>query len=341
MSEKTFSSGNGPSSPVAGTSNDKHLQSAVSISQTPNLSRQLLEALVHVGQIAAQMLGASGTPAPAFSDRADFSLTVAEMVNDFLRAKARAQRSDRYLRALRVSLRSFAKGRFSKPLAEVTPTEIETWLQSQNWSARTQRGYLSDVSTMFNFAMRRGMLNYNPARAVELPEAEEAPRSIHTPGETKTVLEFAREYDLNICRSLAVRYFAGLRSAEIERIEEEEIKADFIEVTAAKSKTRRRRLVTIQPNLKAWLQLGGKLPLHDVNNRMRWFTAALKKRHGLEWDHNVTRHSFCSYHLAHFRKASETALEAGHTEQMLFTHYRELVTPADAVEYWQITPLSG
>jgi integrase len=119
---------------------------------------------------------------------------------------------------------------------------------------------------------------------------------------------------------------------------EDEIKGEFIEVTAAKSKTRRRRLVPLQPNLKAWLAIGGVVPLRDVNQRMRLFTAALRKKHGIDWTHNVTRHSWCSYHLAQFRSAAETALQAGHSEQMLFTHYRELVTPDQAKEFWSIVP---
>jgi integrase len=136
-----------------------------------------------------------------------------------------------------------------------------------------------------------------------------------------------------------VRYFAGLRSSEATRLAESEIKPGFIEVTARKSKTRRRRLVKIEPCLAAWLALGGELPLRDFNNRYRWFTAALKTEKGITWPHNVTRHSFVSYHLAQFQNAGKTALEAGHTEQMVFAHYREVVTAASAAAYWNILPL--
>jgi site-specific recombinase XerC len=303
---------------------------------SPNLTRQLLEALVNVGRIASAMLGSSAAPElPASSD---FSLTLAETVNEFLRAKARAGRSDRYLRELRMTLKSFSRGRFSTPLCDVTAADIEAWLGAHNWAMRTQRGYLTDLRTLFNFAVRRGMLQQNPANVIELPDAEQVPQSLHTPEQAAVVLEFARSYDPDVCRSLAVRYFAGLRSAEIERITEAEIKAEFIEVPASKSKTRRRRLVMIQPNLKAWLALGGELPLRNVSNKMRWFTGLLQKTHGIEWTHNVTRHSWCSYHLAQFQNAGKTALEAGHSEQMLFNHYRELVTPDQAKEFWKIVP---
>lgn len=76
----------------------------------------------------------------------------------------------------------------------------------------------------------------------------------------------------------------------------------------------------------------------DRGNRWRAFTAALKARAGVDWPHNATRHSFCSYHLAHFRKPSETAMEAGHSEAMLFKHYREVVTREAAAAYWAVLP---
>jgi integrase len=133
-----------------------------------------------------------------------------------------------------------------------------------------------------------------------------------------------------------VRYFAGLRGSEAASLDESCIQPGrgFIEVTAAKAKTRRRRLVTIQPALAAWLDTGGTLPLGDVNTKLWNLTSAL----AFDWPRNVTRHSFVSYHLAAFGSASKTALEAGHTEQMLFNHYREIVTPGQAAEFWGIRP---
>lgn len=339
-----------PSSPVAGTPPAGSLENVTPTALYANLSgeeRQAWLALAQAGaliQAAANVILGVADPngvthrgaVTLRSSNSDYS--VGEAVKEFLFAKARAGRSDRYLQALRVSLFSFRNARSTRPLSSITVTELETWLMKNNWAPRTQRGYLSDVSVLYNFCIRRGLTNHNPAAAVELPELEDQPPQIHTPDQVRTVLEFARERDLNLCRSLAVRYFAGLRSSEAARLQEKEIRASFIEVTAAKSKTRRRRLVSAQENLKAWLALGGELPLTDLNNRMRWFNVALLKKHGIPWAHNVTRHSFVSYHLAQFGNAGKTALEAGHSEQMLFAHYRELVTPEAASEYWRIVP---
>jgi hypothetical protein len=65
---------------------------------------------------------------------------------------------------------------------------------------------------------------------------------------------------------------------------------------------------------------------------------AVVRRSGVAWGHNIARHSFVSYHLAEFGNAGRTALEAGHSEAMLFRHYRALVTPAAAAEFWGIRP---
>jgi site-specific recombinase XerC len=340
-----------------GTITDNSLQSETPGNLSRNQSRQVWQALASIG-VQLQMLASAqmgegsfcALPQPAHMAPQE-SLPLSALVNEFLRAKARAGRSDRYLRALRNSLVKFVYGRARRQAQSITVHEVEDWITGNGWAPRTQKGYLGDVRTMFNFAVRRGYVDRNPAAGVESPVCEDAPPSIHTPSQVRHVLEFARTYDPNICRALAVRYFAGLRSSEADSIEEKEIHSatirqpsgndsanGFIEVTAAKSKTRRRRLVTIQPALRAWLALGGVLPVRDTSNRWRLFTAALARETGVPWPHNVTRHSFVSYHLAEFQNAGKTALEAGHSEQMLFAHYRELVTPPAAAEFWTIWP---
>jgi integrase len=225
------------------------------------------------------------------------------------------------------------------PLDAVTAKQIEEWLATSDWAPRTQRGYLMDVRTLYAFCKRRGICTSNPALAAECPELAHKTPGIHSPGEVSIVLETAREADLNVCRCLAVRYFAGLRASEAERIEERQIRREdpVIEVGADISKTRKRRLVTIQPALGAWLDLGGELPLRDVSNRMRALVKTVEAK-GVLWPQNAPRHSFCSYHLAMWQKAGETALEAGHSEQMLFQHYRALVSKKEAESFWAIRP---
>lgn len=315
------------------------MTTSLSLSLRQSRETQLGQALVQIGQALVRLgraqLGKGLAPVAA-REVPPCDITVTEAINELLFARARAQRSDRYLRQLRVSLKSFAEGRFRLPLAEVTTADIESWVQAKHWAPKTIHGYVTDVRTLYHFAIRRGYLDRNPAAGVELPVLDKtSPIQVHTPDQVRTVLETARRRDLDVCRVLAIRYFAGIRTAECHRLRESDLKLDqdLIEVPAIKAKTRARRLVTVQPNLRAWLALGGELrPMADDSVRE---VIRLSK---VDWPHNVARHSFVSYHVAQFQNAGKTALEAGHTEEMVFKHYRALVTPAAAAEYWGIMP---
>ncbi len=67
--------------------------------------------------------------------------------------------------------------------------------------------------------------------------------------------------------------------------------------------------------------------------------ARVRKAAGLvHWPNNGLRHSFASYRLAAIHYAPRVAAELGHTSpQMLYSTYRELVLPEEAVRYWKIT----
>ena len=126
-------------------------------------------------------------------------MRVADAMNDYLIAEARSGRSDRCIRALRVSLSSFAVGRQRRALGSLTVEEIEAWFDRPEWAARTKRGYLRDVRTWLGWCQRRGYLERNPAAAAELPVLPPAaPVAIHTPAQVKQSLELARKLDQNL-----------------------------------------------------------------------------------------------------------------------------------------------
>jgi len=112
---------------------------------------------------------------------------------------------------------------------------------------------------------------------------------IFTPQEIAQLLTYSRP---EMVPFLAIGAFAGLRSAEIERLDWSEVHlADrFIEVKAAKAKTASRRIVPITENLAKWLAShaeteGRVVPFDNVNKQIGWLvedttaglTAAAKK----------------------------------------------------------------
>ena len=141
---------------------------------------------------------------------------------------------------------------------------------------------------------------------------------------------------------IAIGAFAGLRAAELERLDWSEIDfdADLIEVTAKNSKTARRRLVKMLPNLKAWIQPFRKPAGPIVPRNLRSLLLQSRRAAGLsEWPANALRHSYASHQIAHFSDAAALALELGHTHTgLIFAHYRQVVKPRDAKRYWEIIP---
>lgn len=287
---------------------------------------------------AASALAGSSAPSlsvsPPPTAPPDDTVTVLDAVNELLVAKVRAGRSDQYVRQLRHAFDLFARGRSRRPLASITAAEIEEWMSATHCAARTRKGRLQYLRLLFGFGLRRGYCASNPAAAVDVPTLSADPPGIHTPAQVRQVLDAARAWSPRLTRVLALRYFAGLRAAEIARLDESDIGTKYVTVPAHKAKTRARRLVTIQPNLRAWLDLGGELPGQTCEQQL-W---ELTRKAGVPWPRNCTRHSWASYHLAHFGSAATTAMEAGHSETMLFAHYRALVTPEAAAEFWAIRP---
>jgi hypothetical protein len=300
----------------------------------PSEAAQALAAAADALKNVAIVLGSLGG-ASVVTNVFDDAPSVVDVTNQLLRSKARAEKSDDYLKNLRIHLRKFSQATNNAALASLTTLQVERWLDGLDVSTRTRKGHLDSVRLLFNFAVARGYVKTNPALAVELPPdaSRSKPVEIHSVAQVAMVLHTTRAVDLNLMRFLAVRYFAGLRASEAQECVIE-LERGFIEVPARVAKTRRRRLVKIQPVLASWLALGGVLPLRDLNTRLSRVGALA----GVPWSRNVTRHSFCSYHLAKFQSAANTALEAGHTEEMLFGHYRECVTEQAAAEFWSLTP---
>jgi integrase len=160
--------------------------------------------------------------------------------------------------------------------------------------------------------------------------------TIFTPDQIATILAKA---DATIRPFLALGAFAGLCMAELQRLDWSEVDLDrgFITVAASKAKTRQRRLVPISENLKLWLlpqrRTSGPLCLLKRCQRL-----AAKLCQNFAWPKNGLRHSFISYRVAILHDTARVALEAGNSPVVIFSHYRELVTPEAAHAWFAIHP---
>ena len=266
--------------------------------------------------------------------------TVKEIGSELVEAKKRDRVSAAYLRDLNTRLPRIAVA-FSGPIGQVTQSQIEDWLRSLPGSLRSRNNYRSLVVTLWRFARQRGyLLRDRATEADQLSRAKDNGTEIEifSPQELAKVIAKA---DADLVPFLALGAFTGLRHAELLRLEWEDVRfgQGFVEVKARKAKTAQRRLVPIQPNLQAWLA-----PYHERTGEVcPWIrigrtASVLAKSLGVAWPKNGLRHSYATYRLAQCQDAAKVALEMGNTPNMIFRHYRELVTPKEAAAWWSIVP---
>jgi integrase len=267
------------------------------------------------------------------------SSTAAELVDELIEAKETDGASKRHLEDLRSRLNAFAEKFDGKAVATITTAELDDWLRSLPVSAVTRNHYRRLIVLAFNFAVQRRYATQNPAENTAKARERRSDIGILTVAEAARLLESATA---DVLPYVAIGLFAGLRRAEIERLDWTEIdfESDLIKVEAEKSKTAQKRFVKMQPNLREWLlpvrQHKGSVTPEDFRKE---FDAARVAAGITEWPDNALRHSFASYHLAHFQNAASTALELGHHDaRITFRHYRELVKPREAERYWNIRP---
>lgn len=262
---------------------------------------------------------------------------VSDVVDELIKIKASRGASLRYLADLRGRLKKFGEV-FQKDIGNVTTAEIQDWLDSRKLSTQSYANNRRVVHLLFKFAVTRGYAVDNPVVSVEQVKVKNGDTQIFTPLEIAKLLAAASP-DFLPC--LAIGAFAGLRSAEIERLEWSDIDLAGLHITvgADKAKTASRRVVPIHDNLAAWLAPyaghRGKVWIGGWLYKIQQDTA---KAAGVKWKANALRHSYATYRLAQNQNAAQVALECGNSPQMIFRHYHELVKPADAVKWFNLKP---
>jgi integrase len=268
------------------------------------------------------------------------SVNMLAAYDEFYAAREKEGVSAVHLRDFTCRLQRFAEKHAKKLVAEITEKDIDAWIFGLKQSAESKSKHYRLLRNFFAYSVGRGYADANPVLRASKVKLLSKPPGILAPADVAAVLAAA---PAEIVPALAIGFFAGLRTAEIARLDWSEInlKRDFIEVTAENAKSSRRRLVTITPNLKAWLephaQNSGPVRLSEMRHKDRFDLA--RKAAGITWPPNACRHSYASYHLALNEDAAKTALQLGHkSTTILFQHYRELVSPEDAKTYFAITP---
>ena len=269
-------------------------------------------------------------------------ITVAQLANEVVEAKRKDGRSLKYVYDLNSKLSRFCRDFGNRPIAAATVEEIDKWLRDLDCSPKSRAQYRANIGVLFSHAERLGMIDRNPIPRTAKPKLVDSPPEIFTVDELRSLLEAASGGAPDVLPILAIGAFAGVRDAEIKRLDwsEVDLSRGHIEIKGAKAKSARRRIIPIQPNLAAWLRpyrgMNGRIVPEGARKKLDRVRKAAALAH---WPQNGLRHSFASYRLAATHNAPLVAAELGHTSpQMLYSTYREVVLPEEAERYWKIAP---
>ncbi len=294
--------------------------------------------------------------------------TIQEVYDELIAAKKAEGCSDKYIRDLGSRVGKFVGAFGTRGVSAVDGAQIKEWLQGLQHQTsrtdpkapkvpvtnRTRNNFRLCIQTLFSFARTQRYFgaDWNEMESVPLWKVKEEEIEIFTPEQLTLLLTVA---PAKLVPFLVIGGFAGLRTAEIERLDWSKVNLEsgYITVAAGIAKTNTRRLVPITPNLKAWLAdhyrpQGKVLEVLNVAGALKRLVTATRPPAvgdakklpppAVEWKHNALRHSFCSYRLAEVKSAAQVSLEAGNSPQMVFRHYRELVTEKEAQAWFAITP---
>jgi integrase len=262
----------------------------------------------------------------------------------------------KYLYNLRRALHRFADKFGERRLADLDGPMIKGFLDGLGCkrgrltvpvTARTRNNYRAAIGQVFEHAKFQKWLPKDHESIEHLGKYKEAPKptQIFTPAEMDTLLTLAqaKRASSQLVPFLAIGAFAGIRHAEITRLDWKDVSlaGGHITVQAANAKTAARRIVPIPENLARWLADYAKdfgPVCNQKGNAMgdaldRFAHTARVKKTGFVWKRNALRHSYISYRLAETNDTARVALEAGNSPAMIFRHYRELVS-ADAAKAW-------
>lgn len=244
-----------------------------------------------------------------------------------------------YVQDLKTRLKAFGR-HYAGTLDGLTGEIIDSWLRGLKVKPSTRNNFRNVLSAFVTFAKQRKYLPKEWDEMASVSTAKEValhPVHIFTAEQTRKLIEGASD---KILPFLALGFYAGIRHAEIERLDWSAInfKTKWITLNAAVVKSHRaatRRLVPLLPVLESLLEPirkeSGAFTIPSCYNIYQ-----LCRMTGLKWAHNVPRHSFISHRVADTQNVNQVALECGNSAEKIFKHYRELVTPEQAKKYFEV-----
>lgn len=261
---------------------------------------------------------------------------------------------------LRLRLNKFGQEFGPRVISTIKAKEIDAFLSNPEWAARTKAHYRQVILMLFDYAKRKEYLDPDrdhQADKTEVIRVQESKLESWSVPEMRTLLQYSNPKTLPW---IVLGAFAGVRSAEIERMNWEDIdwNSNLIlvhskRVGTGKVRAQNDRTIPMTENLKSWLSpfrtfqgnILKSLSVKNIYEDLDKIVSVIRRNNtDFQWKPNANRHSFATYYLALTGDASQTALACGHNPSMLLRRYKTImingrtVTREMAKEYFSLAP---
>jgi integrase len=263
-------------------------------------------------------------------------------------------RSDYHVRDMEVRLDRFAES-FPGEIGDVEGPQIDAYLRGLRSRAKTKKGqpiagktrnnHRNAIVELFNYAKKNGYLPKDlGTEAASTTRVKEVKKDneIFTASQMTDLLHTG---PVHLVPSMATKAFSGVRTEEIFRMgfEDASTKKGHVILQRKITKSNRRRIQRMRPNLRKWLE-----PFEGLVGRMCWrystsqsvfqaWDKAARKR-GIKAGANRFRNSFISFRVAQTNDIKLTAKESGNSERDIEDNYLELATEEEAADWFSIEP---
>jgi integrase len=277
------------------------------------------------------------------------SVPIRQLAAEYMAEKANdTELSATYHSDLRLRFGRFCRTFGETGTREITAQQIKEWLWSlktpegRPQSAQSKKNFKTRLVALFSYGIQRGWMDTNLCEYIEI-KVKGCRKEIFSVDELRSVLA---HMDVVALPAFLIGVFAGVRTAERQRmtLEDIDIPRGCVTVKKHKAKTAQARTIRMEPCLKAWLlPFHGKTgPIFDGSATLfQLYVRAACKAAGMKGaPKNGCRHSFATFHVAKYEDAEKLRAIMGHMSAgMLFANYRvEGVQQEEGERYFNIFP---
>lgn len=244
-------------------------------------------------------------------------------------------------------------------MSTITAEEVAEHLRSRTSGPAAFNAKLRLMVTFWRWSAHptRGWCDADALKHVERQETTAGAIGTLSAKDARELMEKAEEHYPECVIGFAIALTTGIRQAEIERLEPEDITDEGISVPAATNrKSNRRRFIEMPPQLAAWLEA---YPVGETVLPANWRRKemAVRRLAGWkvwceliepheapeelpEWPQNALRHTAASVALALGKPIETLIFEHGHAEGVttLKAHYIGKMTKKEALAISSIGP---